>query len=106
MATPQRLAGAIVWSVLIAVRWAHATFVQRPVDFWLDTVLGNWEEAVKSFFREAFATLARWLNGLSAQVGTGILRASGQGTHWQLAGCGSGGRSLPALPLVFIWCSM
>ena len=99
MATPQRLAGAIVWSVLIAVRWAHATFVQRPVDFWLDTVLGNWEEAVKSFFREAFATSARWLNGLSAQVGTGSGGLGGRphAGSW-LAGRGSRGRSLPALP--------
>ena len=68
MAAAQRLAGAVVWYALVALRWGHATFVQRPVEFWLDTVLGNWEEAAKSAVRETFGALTRWINGVAAQV--------------------------------------
>jgi hypothetical protein len=64
----QQLAGAAVWWVLIVCRWGHATFVALPMNFFLDTVLANYEEAVKSAVREAFSWTARFLNGVAARV--------------------------------------
>jgi hypothetical protein len=46
-----------------------------PMEFFLETVLVNWEEAVKSAVRECFAWMARFLNGLAAQVGPLPMRA-------------------------------
>ena len=31
--------------MLVLVRWWHSTFVEPPVTWWLDTVLGAWEES-------------------------------------------------------------
>ncbi|KAI3435938.1 hypothetical protein D9Q98_001996 [Chlorella vulgaris] len=64
----QQLAGAAVWWVLIVCRWGHATFVALPMNFFLDTVLANYEEAVKSAVREAFSWTARFLNGVAARA--------------------------------------
>lgn len=63
-----QLAGQLVWWVFIVIRWAHANFVARPCDFFLDSVLGSWEEAVRVSVRESFAWMARAINGLSAQA--------------------------------------
>ncbi|GAB4815151.1 hypothetical protein N2152v2_002197 [Parachlorella kessleri] len=62
----ERLAGAAAWWVIVVVRWYHSTFIQPPVDWWLDTVLAAWEESVKAFVREWFATLTRLINGAAA----------------------------------------
>jgi hypothetical protein len=61
------LAGKLVWLTLIVIRWAHATFVARPVDFWLDTVLGSWEEALKSAVSCAAPVLGFGSNNISCE---------------------------------------
>lgn len=62
----QRLFGAVVWYVLVVVNWWHGTFLEPAVTWWLDTVLGTWEESLKAFLRESFATATRLLNGTAA----------------------------------------
>ena len=63
-----RLPAAAVWYALVALRWAHATFIVHPVELFLDVVLTSWEEACVSAVRESFAALSRGLNGASARV--------------------------------------
>jgi hypothetical protein len=62
-------------SVLAFVRWCLSAFLwlqhhlYHPVaEWWVETVLGTWEESIKSVIREAFAQVTRFLNGLSAWV--------------------------------------
>ena len=108
----QRLGGAVLWYILVVVRWYHSQFLEPVVTWWLDTVLGvsgvghaggleshlllpaaaslpsrcyiapaqtacsnpawcgpamqAWEESVKAFVRESFATTMRLLNGAAA----------------------------------------
>ncbi len=50
------------------VCWLHAHTARPLVEWWDDTVLGVWEESVKSVVREAFVQTYRFLNGASAWV--------------------------------------
>ena len=62
----QRSAGAAVWAVLLVSRWLHAQFVEPVVGFFLDTVLGSWEESIKAGVRETCALVSRFTNACSA----------------------------------------
>lgn len=61
----QRLAGAILWSVLIFVRWCHGQFIVSPAQWWLDTVVSTAEESTKTAVREVFAVSTRIINGIA-----------------------------------------
>lgn len=60
-----RIAGGVVWCFLVIVNWVRLTFIKPVAEWWLDTVLGSWEESLKSIIRESFANIARFLNGLA-----------------------------------------
>ena len=62
----QRSAGAAVWAVLLVCRWLHAQFIEPVVSFFLDTVLGSWEESMKAGVRETCALASRFTNACSA----------------------------------------
>lgn len=61
----QRLAGAVLWSVLILVRWCHGQFIVSPAQWWLDTVVTTAEESTKTAVREVFAVSTRIINGVA-----------------------------------------
>lgn len=70
-----------MWYALVVVSWWHATFLVPAVTWWLDTVIGTWEESCKVFVREAFAAGTRLINGAAAWV-------SGVGAPGRLWCCG------------------
>lgn len=55
MRTLSQAAGALLWGVLITLKWMHAQFLQPAADFFLESVLRTWEESVKATIRETFA---------------------------------------------------
>ena len=57
---------SLVWVFILAVRWAQAQLVHPLVEWWMDTVLGTWEETLKSLLREGFNHLTRTVNGFFA----------------------------------------
>lgn len=63
-----QLAGGVVWATLILLRWVQKQFLHPLAEWWLDTVLGTWEESLKSVIREAFSNLTRFVNGFFASV--------------------------------------
>lgn len=56
-------AGVGVWVLYIVASWFHAQFIQPAGAWFQTTVLGSWEESIKSFVHEAFAQLLRFVNG-------------------------------------------
>lgn len=50
------------------IHWLHARIARPLVEWWDETVLGTWEESLKSIIREAFQATNRFLNGISAWV--------------------------------------
>ncbi len=63
-----QLAGGVVWAALILLRWIQKQFVHPVAEWWLENVLGTYEESLKSIIREAFSNLTRFLNGFFASV--------------------------------------
>ncbi len=63
-----QLAGGVVWAALILLRWIQKQFVHPVAEWWLESVLGTYEESLKSIIREAFSNLTRFLNGFFASV--------------------------------------
>lgn len=56
---------AAVWAVLVCCNWlVHQC--QAAVEWWLDAVLGTWEESLKAVIRESFAQATRLVNGIFA----------------------------------------
>ena len=55
-------AGVVVWYCLVGVNWFQTQFVHPIAEWWLETVLGTWEESVKSVIRELFAQMIRIVN--------------------------------------------
>ena len=58
----ERLAGAVVWCWLVVLNWFNAQFLHPLVNWWLDSVLGTWEESTKSLLREVCAQSIRGLD--------------------------------------------
>ena len=58
----------MVWAALILLRWIQKQFVHPVAEWWLENVLGTYEESLKSIIREAFSNLTRFLNGFFASV--------------------------------------
>ena len=58
----ERLAGAVVWCCLVIVNWFNAQFLHPIANWWLDSVLGTWEESTKSVLREFCAQSVRILD--------------------------------------------
>ena len=56
-------AGVGVWVLYIVATWFHAQFIQPAGAWFQTTILGSWEESIKSFVHEAFAQLLRFVNG-------------------------------------------
>lgn len=55
----ERIAGTVVWCCLVGINWIQAQFVHPVAEWWLESVLGTWEESVKSLIREVFAQVIR-----------------------------------------------
>lgn len=60
----QKLAGVVLWSALVVVKWVQAQFVHPLAEWWFDTVLATWEESFKSVIREVFAQVLRIANSV------------------------------------------
>ena len=58
----ERLAEAVVWCCLVIVNWFNAQFLHPIANWWLDSVLGTWEESTKSVLREFCAQSVRTLD--------------------------------------------
>lgn len=54
-----RLTGAVLWCCLVGVTWFQAQFIHPVAEWWLESVLGTWEESLKSLIRELFAQVIR-----------------------------------------------
>ena len=63
-----QLAGGLVWAALILLRWIQKQFIHPLAEWWLESVLGTYEESLKSVIREAFSNLTRFVNGFFASV--------------------------------------
>ena len=63
-----QLAGGLVWATLILLRWIQKQFIHPLAEWWLESVLGTYEESLKSVIREAFSNLTRFVNGFFASV--------------------------------------
>ena len=62
------LAGGLLWAVLHVGRWAETRFAHPAAEWLLDTALTTAEESAKSALREAFAAVARAVDGCTAWV--------------------------------------
>ena len=62
------LVGGLFWASLIILRWIQAQFFHPLAEWWLENVLGTWEESLKSVIREAFGNLTRVVNGFFTSV--------------------------------------
>ncbi|KAL4539401.1 hypothetical protein Ndes2437B_g02221 [Nannochloris sp. 'desiccata'] len=62
----QRLAGLIVWCVLVVLQWFHVCFVAIPAQWWLDNVVITAEESTKATVREYFSLFGRVINGVAS----------------------------------------
>lgn len=58
----ERVGGVIVWCCLVVVNWFNAQFLHPIANWWLDSVLGTWEESTKSLLREFCAQSVRGLD--------------------------------------------
>ena len=58
----ERLGGAVVWCFFVAITWVQAQFIHPLAEWWLESVLGTWEESLKSVIRELFAQVIRIVN--------------------------------------------
>lgn len=58
----EQLAGVVVWSCLMVLNWLKAQFLYPLANWWLDSVLGTWEESTKSLLREFSAQTVRILD--------------------------------------------
>ena len=56
---------AAVWATLVCCNWVVFQ-CQGAVEWWMDAVLGTWEESLKSVIRESFAHATRIVNGIFA----------------------------------------
>jgi hypothetical protein len=50
------------------MHWLQVQFIHPLTAWWIDTVLGTWEETLKSLVREAFAKCTRFINGVCSWV--------------------------------------
>lgn len=66
--------GTIVWAVFFTFTWFSETFVQPVVQWWLDSVLAEWEEGLKSIIRQFHDLLIRTLNWLGNRLTTAFNR--------------------------------
>jgi hypothetical protein len=60
---------AIQWllgAALAAAGWVHSWTARPLVEWWDDTVLGTWEESLKSVIREAFVQTNNGLNAVAS----------------------------------------
>lgn len=57
-----RLAGVAVWCCLVVVNWFKAQFVHPFAEWWLQSVLGPWEESLRILLREGCAQFLRIAN--------------------------------------------
>jgi len=55
----ERIAGTVVWCCFVGISWFQAQFVHPIAEWWLESVLGTWEESLKSLIREVFAQVIR-----------------------------------------------
>ena len=58
----------LFWATLVILRWIQAQFFHPLAEWWLENVLGTWEESLKSVIREAFGNLTRVVNGFFTSV--------------------------------------
>ena len=58
----EKVGGVIVWCCLVVVNWLNAQFLHPIANWWLDSVLGTWEESTKSLLREFCAQSVRGLD--------------------------------------------
>lgn len=47
----------------LQVHWLQDQFIHPLAEWWIDTVLGTWEQSMKSIVRESFAKTTRAING-------------------------------------------
>ena len=59
-------ASELLRSVLILLRSLHTHIVAPFVHWWEETVLGSWEELVRTLVRQGFDEATRFLNGFVA----------------------------------------
>ena len=52
----------------LQARWFQQELWIPLAEWWIDTVLGTWEEGLKSIIREAFANATRLVNGFFSWV--------------------------------------
>ena len=50
------------------MHWLQVQFIHPMTAWWIDTVLGTWEETLKLLVREAFAKCTRFINGVCSWV--------------------------------------
>ena len=61
---------AAVWVVLLLLRHIQAHVLHPFAEWWLNNVVGTWEESIKSVIREAFSNTTRFINGFFTWVVT------------------------------------
>lgn len=57
---------ACVWVILLMLRHVQAHVLHPIAEWWLNTIVGTWEESLKSIIREAFSNTTRFVNGFFA----------------------------------------
>ena len=60
--------GAAAPAATLQARWFQQELWIPLAEWWVDTVLGTWEEGLKSLIREAFANATRLVNGFFSWV--------------------------------------
>ena len=61
---------ASLWVVLLMLRHIQAHVLHPIAEWWLNTVVGTWEESSKSVIREAFSNTTRFVNGFFSWIYT------------------------------------
>ena len=61
---------ASLWVCLLMLRHVQAHVLQPIAEWWLNTVVGTWEESSKSVIREAFSNTTRVVNGFFSWIYT------------------------------------
>ena len=50
------------------VTWLQDQFIHPITEWWIEAVLGMWEESIKAIIRESFAKFTRGINGICSWV--------------------------------------
>lgn len=61
---------ASLWVCLLMLRHIQAHVLHPIAEWWLNTVVGTWEESSKSVIREAFSNTTRFVNGFFSWIYT------------------------------------